>query len=866
MADSHQRTVWQALDAWAKDLSSWQQLIIGRATSNGRLSNEQIEEAYQLFLASQELSDRAANAAAPTISARSDDGQTKPLCLVRVDGLAGINALPDGSALTFDPRLTVVYGRNGAGKSGFARLFANACFSRLKPKIMSNIYAAGKAADPAAAFHVLLDGSSNDPLAFSLGAQHADLQRISFFDVTIASLHVSETTAFEFKPSGFDVFPEMARVYGELGKLVASAIQSRTHTTKFSDSFIGQETEVSRIVASLGASTDMETVRRLAIYGETERARFQEVDAQTTALKANSPQQLIQSLNKARADVAALMTKLEALGTQFSEQRGTFRTALSHSAKECAAAAAAIGTETFKRPFFNAVGTPEWETFAKAAHSLTRKEGEGYPGPEDRCVLCERLLDEDSRAHISALLEFVEGDAQRAAETSATAVSDEITRLRMLDTNIFASDSVVRAHISKLDPKLATTIDGITSEIVKLRDESISALTAREPVQGSANSAKACALLQALVERITIDVDRLEKEDPAKAIVFLELERQALRHREVLSKLLKSIETFVADATWCAKAERAKWALNPRHITDKEKELFAEIVGPSYRARLAQECEELECNMPIELQTSGQKGKTVRSLLLKGGHRPENILSEGEQKAVALADFLTEVSMNVANAAIVLDDPVTSQDHQRKQLIAKRLVREALSRQVIIFTHDLPFLNELIVTAEEQDVSFQAHWIDRDNDGNPGQITLHDAPATSKAYDTTERAKQCLAEAQALSGRPRHDAICKGMAALRRTIEECVVKRLLKGVVPRWSDRVIVTGLRNIAWDDGLIDEMCEMYEELSAYIEGHSHTDEAMGAPPEIKDLADMIPRVDALIKGAKRDKKAQQTTAVTA
>jgi hypothetical protein len=286
--------------------------------------------------------------------------------------------------------------------------------------------------------------------------------------------------------------------------------------------------------------------------------------------------------------------------------------------------------------------------------------------------------------------------------------------------------------------------------------------------------------------------------------------------------------------------ERAKSALNPRHVTDKEKDLFAQIVGVSYRARLAQECNELACDMPIELQTTGQKGKTVRSLLMKGGHRPEVILSEGEQKAVALADFLTEVSLNPSNSGIILDDPVTSQDHQRKTLIAKRLVREAKTRQVIIFTHDLPFLNQLVTIAEDEDVSLQAHWIDRDEDGNPGQITLNDAPATSKAYDTTERANQCLAEAQALSGRARHNAICKGMGALRRTIEEAVVKRLLKGVVPRWSDRVIVTGLRNIAWDDGLAEQICQQYEELSAYIEGHSHTDEAMGAPPEIKDLVE--------------------------
>lgn len=35
------------------------------------------------------------------------------------------------------------------------------------------------------------------------------------------------------------------------------------------------------------------------------------------------------------------------------------------------------------------------------------------------------------------------------------------------------------------------------------------------------------------------------------------------------------------------------------------------------------------------------------------------------------------------------------------------------------------------------------------------------------------------------------------------------------------------------------------------------------MGAPPEIRDRAEMIPRVDALIKGAKQDRKAKLAAA---
>jgi wobble nucleotide-excising tRNase len=60
---------------------------------------------------------------------------------------------------------------------------------------------------------------------------------------------------------------------------------------------------------------------------------------------------------------------------------------------------------------------------------------------------------------------------------------------------------------------------------------------------------------------------------------------------------------------------------------------------------------------------------------------------------VALADFLTEICLNPANAGVVLDDPVNSQDHPRKECIAQRLVKEA--SHVIVFTHDLVFLTKL---------------------------------------------------------------------------------------------------------------------------------------------------------------------------
>ena len=64
--------------------------------------------------------------------------------LKAIHGAENVNALKPGEHLTFDKvGLTVVYGDNGSGKSGYARILKEACRART-PKgdiIFPNIYA-----------------------------------------------------------------------------------------------------------------------------------------------------------------------------------------------------------------------------------------------------------------------------------------------------------------------------------------------------------------------------------------------------------------------------------------------------------------------------------------------------------------------------------------------------------------------------------------------------------------------------------------------------------------------------------------------------------------------------------------------------
>ena len=362
--------------------------------------------------------------------------------------------------------------------------------------------------------------------------------------------------------------------------------------------------------------------------------------------------------------------------------------------------------------------------------------------------------------------------------------------------------------------------------------------------------------LRALIGQIDEDIGRLKDQNAEDAVRALETEQVTLEHRRTLNKQMAEIERFVENLRWLVAADTAKRTLTTRPLTEKETELFRRVIADEYRLHLADECETLKSRLPIEFQTQGQRGETLRSLLVRGGHKPRDILSEGEQRAVALADFLTEVSLNPVNAGIVLDDPVTSQDHERKHLIARRLVAEASQRQVVIFTHDLVFLTMLADEASSQDVEILTHWIERDADDRPGQISLDDSPTTTPQYRNTQKAKRTLDDARAAVGSERERLIGQGMAELRRTVEEMVPRHVLKQVVNRWSDRVMVTSLKKINWDDTLVADIITTFEGLSGFIEGHSRTEERAEAPPVLRQLEEMIDKVDNLIKRAKRER----------
>ena len=91
----------------------------------------------------------------------------------------------------------------------------------------------------------------------------------------------------------------------------------------------------------------------------------------------------------------------------------------------------------------------------------------------------------------------------------------------------------------------------------------------------------------------------------------------------------------------------------------------------------------LNCPLRVKIKTKPQKGETLKQIILETPdadtalHKLEKILSEGEKRAVALADFLTEIALDETSRGIVLDDPVTSLDWEWKETVANCLRRRS---------------------------------------------------------------------------------------------------------------------------------------------------------------------------------------------
>lgn len=357
--------------------------------------------------------------------------------------------------------------------------------------------------------------------------------------------------------------------------------------------------------------------------------------------------------------------------------------------------------------------------------------------------------------------------------------------------------------------------------------------------------------LKILIDGFVEKASALEATSDEKVRAGMTAEKQELDARARLNEIKAAVLEAITKHEVCRKLQACIDGFDTRAISRKSTELSRTTASQELADALNEELKRLKVNqLQVVMKPESPGGRTQFKLVLQlpGGGTPAAILSEGEQRAIAIASFLAEITLSKGRGGIVLDDPVSSLDHRRRWEVAERLATESLVRQVIIFTHDIYFLCILEQKVEELGAVLTKNYIRRTAEG----FGVHSPDLPFDVLGTKDRLsklrqelvdiRKALKEGNDDEHR-RLTATCYGR--LRLAWERCVEEVLLNGAVQRFGEGVSTQRLKSVVvtdedyWEVEAGMTKCSKFEHDAAMAVGRLPTPEPDELEQDIEKLS---------------------------
>lgn len=681
--------------AWSSDRPIWQRDALRRLVSQGELSDGDIEELSALCkdssLANEPLAEghvSAQHTGAPTVALRG------------IRNVQGVNALAEGQSLNFIPKgVTIVYGDNGAGKSGYVRILKHACRARTvrgkEEPILTNIYDTQPGLQCADLKYDA--GAQTQKTDWKNGEPTDDLlSEISVFDSRTANVHVEETNDLAYTPYPMKLLERLVNACDAVKKKIDKEITSIKVQTpnSISDPACSPTTATGKLVATLSKSTKEESVTALATMSDAERTRLAELASDF----AQDPKIVARRLRAQTTRLEALRSKLESLAVTIGPETSQKLATLAGDLDTKREAAKLAAQNLSKDEPLSGVGSETWRQLWEAARAYSTTEAYPeltFPNTEDdaRCLLCQQEIDEDATVRLRRFDAFVRDKTQqeeKAALEAYTSFRDELASKRIPRADLLGDRLFLRDELGNSELAFAA------------RDFAVRAQwRLRANLRGNADTVHAVPEnsnvgLDSIINALESRAGALLADDESDERKKLRAELEDLKGRQWLAGIKDDVLAEVARLKSIANLQKALKDARSNTITSKNTNLSEALVTERLRARFAQEIDHLNlAGLAIELAQTGSKQGVSRfkvNLIQGAAHGTGEVLSEGEYRCVALAGFMAELATNNSGSGIIFDDPVSSLDHLHREAIAKRLAEVGRDRQVIVFTHDLPFL------------------------------------------------------------------------------------------------------------------------------------------------------------------------------
>lgn len=693
---------------WSADCAGWQLDALRRLATQGGVDAAGIDELVAIC--------KGDSPAVPLEAAhlRDPNREQGEVYLRQVHGVRHVNALAPDQRLTLHRvGLTIIYGDNGSGKSGYARILKRACRARMSGRgeeIIPDIYEA-QPGTPSANIEYAISGQ-NRTCAWQLG-QPADtaLSAVSVFDSRTANIHVDETNDVAYTPFPLKLLGALAQLCKSVkDKLAAEITQLQAQTPQSIKSPTCSPTsKVGQLLARLAANTDPAAVEALATLTQAEHDRL----AQLTADLAGDPSRAARQLAALKTKVEGHIARLEGLIAAIGDDSAAALRRLATESDAARRAAEAASGALFAGEPLPHIGSEVWQSLWESARAFSVEAA--YPerdfpvtDPGSVCVLCQQELSPQAADRLNRFETFVRDDSQQRADAARAAYDDAVAA--------FAGSGLTLAELAAI---VATIRDDLRQDALatEVRRAGLHALwrhrqiSRRHADPTAVIDAEQVALPRQALANQVADLEArgealvAEAGSPARAALIAE--RIELADRQWLNGIKADVLAQIERLKQIKALETAQRDTATNRITTKSTEIAQALVTDALRAQFAREVASFEiAGIAVELRQQNSVQGVPRfkvALTRKPTASVGQVLSEGEHRCVALAAFMAELATTENKSGIVFDDPVSSLDHMHREAVAKRLIAEAANRQVIVFTHDLAFLFELDRAAKEVD-------------------------------------------------------------------------------------------------------------------------------------------------------------------
>ena len=829
------------LTDWANEQDDWVREATAQVLSSSQeLSEAQLDWIVERFLIEKGFEEKPEGfQASPKLASVGSAAATEDVLELRkLSDVAGVNALAASQVLEFDANLTVLFGQNGAGKTGYSRILKRVAAVRTAEDILANAHASEASPPPSASIEYSINGAA-DTLAWVNEAGIPPLTRMSVFDAPAVSLHVDDELNYVFTPREIALFEYVASAVRHVQERVKAAAKAlRAAGNPFLEHF-KPGTSLYPKIEAIGATTDVAELAALKDDSAEGEAAHAKLTKEVAALKAGNIEERHDAVKKEMERISLLRRA----GTALAKFNAVAYEANRASVERLQDEYRRARTELFADGELLGPPDDEWNAFIAEGDRYRLHLGRhNYPAEGDNCIYCGQTLSEGALALVRKYRTYLDDALARQLSEARAALA--ASRLTIPDLSLDVLKEHVR-YIEESDPSpaYATGLSRMISDL----ERALTATADGRPVRDieramadASNVATVLATAETELDAALVDLTE-QKSDRVQSLATKEQELDELTARRTLGRHMAEITDAVKKAKRAAQLDtfaKTKIPAVQRSLTQISKQASDDMVNRNFASLFEEECREL--NAPtVGLEFQGRRGQAERRKVV-AQHRPSAVLSEGELKVLAIADFLAECRMTGVKAPVVFDDPVTSLDYLRLNEVAKRISRLADTHQVIVFTHNIFFASTLLGLRDARKLKYRFYEV-RSNETEKGVLQADLGPRQDTPAQIAKRINKTVQLVKSMDDSGIKEALVEhAYGLLRAWCEAFVEQELLANVTQRHRSNLMMGGLDKIKLErfDAARSVLIPLFDRCSRFMPGHSQSIEQLNIKPGLEEF----------------------------